>query len=338
MIWLDIVSHIHPEIFKRVYDQGVHLLNRSDTFISHQNEILRLFGILAFVLGRLKERSLTEKLQDRLEEWYRRRRISPIQKEVFKNLFKEKDSYSGVHGTDIRRPGVAVKAHEDRYRWGELLQMDIMSLTEFDEILQKAGIARRPKEERMAESGYNFNELFMNRNLHSAGGPVPCKTTAEIMRVFPLRFDLSHPNYPLYTLRQAEEPYEPDYDEKGKEYHSDFGVIIVSSNPRDNTKKALATFGCHGYGSLAAAKAITLDKHFKNLDCEYDISEIDEQIIKSVYNGLKGNRNFYIVVEAKIEKGEIESIKKCEGPVYDTEWFKADLERFKQLSKDGKPL
>jgi hypothetical protein len=53
---------------------------------------------------------------------------------------------------------------------------------------------------------------------------------------------------------------------------------------------------------------------------------------------LKENRKFYIVVEAKIEEGKIESIEKCEGPVYDTEWFKADLERFKQLSKEGKPL
>jgi hypothetical protein len=240
MIWLDIISHIHPEMFKRVYDQSVHLLNRSNTFISHQNKILLLFGILVSVLDMLERRSLTKELQDRLEEFYRRIRISPIQKEVFKILFREKDSYSGVHGTDIRRPEVAVKAHEDRYRWGKLLQMDIMSLTEFDELLQKAGIVRRPKEARMAESGYNFNELFINRNLHSAGGPVPCKTTAEIMGVFPLRFDLSHPNYPLYTFRQEEEPYKPAYDENRKEYHSDFGVIIVSSNPKDNTKKSFS--------------------------------------------------------------------------------------------------
>jgi len=336
MIWSDIFSHIPPKVFEKAYLQySSTLLNAS---ISHHGTILSLSSLILSIYGIMKTESWTETLNERVREWFERKKVSPIQKDVFETLFKEKDSYAGVYGTDARRLGVAVKGHHDDYGWAEWLQCDFMSLTEFDELLQKAGIVERP--EKIAQSERNFNDFAIDRNLHSAGGPVPSKITAEIMRNLPLRFDLHDPNYPLHTLRAEEEPYKSDYGKyNGKyQYHSDYGIIVVGSNPRDNSKKALGTFGCHGYGSLAAAKAISLDKHFKILDQEYEISKVDKGVINDIQDGLKRGMNFYIVVEAEIEKGQIVSISKCEGPIFDSAWSKEDLNRFKQLSKDGEPL
>jgi len=79
---------------------------------------------------------------------------------------------------------------------------------------------------------------------------------------------LSDPLYSLRTLN-CPEGYKPEYDESKQEYFRDYGVIIIPLNPRDNSKRCLATFGCRAYGTLAAAKALTLDKDFKITNYEY---------------------------------------------------------------------
>ena len=85
-----------------------------------------------------------------------RRKIKKIQIQLFKEIFKEKDSYVGVYGTDERRSEVAVPPKPDKhgqkiYKYGfaEWLQFDVMALTEFDETLQKAGIVKEPEEWRI---------------------------------------------------------------------------------------------------------------------------------------------------------------------------------------------
>jgi len=266
--------------------------------------------------------NLRKRLFSRVKEFYKKRKI--------------------FYGTDERRPEVAVPPKPDKhgqkfYKYGfaEWLQFDVMALTEFDETLQKAGIVKKP--ERLTIGNGNFSSFLVGKNIHTSGGPVPNKITAEIMKKFPLCFDLSNPLYPLRTLK-CPEGYKPEYDESKQEYSRDYGVIIISTNPRDNSKRCLATFGCRAYGSLAAAKALTKDEKFKLLGYEYEISKIDDKVIKNVEEGIKKRENFYIVVEVEIENGQIVKIEMCEGPIYSSEWSQEDLRNFQQLSKDGKPL
>ena len=336
---VDIFSHIPPKAFKDILLRCSQYIS---TFISHQQEIVSFTGLLLCAWEILESMNLIKKLSSKVNEYRKKRKIEEIQIQLFEEIFEKKDSYVGVYGTDERRPEVAVPPKPDKhgqeickYGFAEWLQFDVMALTEFDETLQKAGIVKEPEKWRMGVG--NFGGFLKGKNIHASGGPVPNKITAEIMKNFPLCFDLSNPLYPLRTLN-CPEGYKPEYDESRQEYSRDYGVIIISPNPRDNSKRCLATFGCRAYGSLAAAKALTLDKNFKITDYEYEISKIDDKIIKNVEEGIKKRENFYIVVEVEIENGQIVKIETCEGPIYSSEWSQEDLRNFQQLSKDGKPL
>jgi len=138
-------------------------------------------------MGVLENMNLRKRLFSRVKEFYKKRRIKKIQKQLFKKIFKEKDSYVGVYGTDERRPEVAVPPKPDKhsqefYKYGfaEWLQFDVMALTEFNETLQKAGIVKKP--ERLTIGDGNFSSFLVGKNIHASGGPVPNKITAEIMK------------------------------------------------------------------------------------------------------------------------------------------------------------
>lgn len=168
-------------------------------------------------------------------------------------------------------------------------------------------------------------EFDPSRNIISVGGPIPNTFTRKVMGVqkpddesrLPYSFNLTPPGYKGKTFLELqkmepepnwgimksdtnEEIYIPEYYEKGErgKCRRDYGMIIKVKSVIENAprgRKNLVLAGCHGFGTIAAARALG-----------------DENILRTIWEKV-GDKDFQAIIMCDVnEKDEIEYIELLE--------------------------
>lgn len=232
---------------------------------------------------------------------------------IRKTFGKTKPLVHGLIGSDERRhlPERKIPILYDKFGKAEELQMD-----EFGKDLLMILVSNVLFGKGEVEVGMDNMEAI-NRvrraNILSSGGPVPnFFTEKSLEKVKEINFDLTDGLYPLRTKLNPK-GLKPEYDESEGIYYTDYGVILWQKyNPYNARYSSLCIFGCHGYGTVAAARAITDYKHGR-IEVEKDI--LDDIVVTID----KGVNSFYVVVKAKLGwingNWDITKIELEEGPI-----------------------
>lgn len=218
----------------------------------------------------------------------------------------------GIVGSDElrKRPEIA-KALPDKYGNAEELQLDQFGLDLIATLVSNVLFGDVTKEEVTEDQEKAINK-FTKANVYSSGGPVPNKITGRMLNEIKRKidFDLKDGLYPL-KIKGHSRPLKPCYD--NGIYYTDYGVILwKETNPFNARYSALSTFGCHAYGTVAAARAIT--------DFGSDRIRVDKDILKDMTNAIeKGMESFYVIVKARLGRingdWNIKKIELEEGPI-----------------------
>jgi len=244
------------------------------------------------------------------------KKIAPEQSLFIRKTFgKTKPRMYGIVGSDeVRYPPERkiAKAPLDKFRKAEQLQLDEFG-KDLIAVLTSSVLFGEARAGRVEEDKKRAWGRIKKANVHSSGGPVPNLFTGHVLRqVEGLEFDLKNGLYPLKT-KNFPNGLVPQYDPREKTYYDDYGVILWrKSNPFNANFSSLSTFGCHGYGSLAAARAIT--------DFESGTIEVDKGILKNMLKEIeKGTESFYVIVRAELGwiegNWDIKKIELFEGPL-----------------------
>jgi len=233
-------------------------------------------------------------------------------KQTFNNPFP---NFYGIVGRDevrYRAGRGIVEEKKDKFGKADSIQMDELGKG-LIAILAKRILFRKVKEMEISIDQQSSSYRFAKYNVYSSGGPIPNLFTEKILnQVKEIKFNFRDPLYPLITNNYPDGLY-PAYDEDKKVYHTDYGVILwFKKQPENLNRSALLTFGCHGYGTVAAARAIT--------DYESNKVDVEKDILREMIEAIdKGVEKFYVIVESeqgwKEGNWDIRKIRLQEGPV-----------------------
>lgn len=183
------------------------------------------------------------------------------------------------------------KSYEDELSRTKNVSADQTALLEVKEALEEyKNISLKWKK----DEGNELDHMRKHRTL-LFGGPVSNIYSEQLLKEFPLlNFNLQSPNYELIV---GEERYEPDYDKNKRTYLSDYGVIVFKKYASFAPNGVIAFMGCHGYGTLAAAKVLT----------DHELSGV-KKVAREVVRKLRAEHDFYVILEVEVDRGVIEKV------------------------------
>ena len=117
-------------------------------------------------------------------------------------------------------------------------------------------------EERFAE------EQLVDNNIILIGGSITNKITDKMLKYFPFAFD-------GHTLIKSDSntTLAPDYPLE------DYGLLIMSRNPKNKSRFMAILAGCYGYGTSIIADSLCNPKKIKKIIKILKLNEIDENFI-----------------------------------------------------------